>query len=65
VKPEILSALGIESAPATCGVTSPVIPFTPEAELQRAIERRIAAFDFEAVAQAAIADGIGRARGRV
>jgi hypothetical protein len=37
--------LCIESPPAACGVA---ISFTPEAEVHRAIERRIAAFDFEA-----------------
>jgi hypothetical protein len=41
------------------------VAFTPEAKLRRAVERRIAAFDFEAFAQTAIADGIGRACGRV
>jgi hypothetical protein len=65
VKPEILQALGIEPPPPACGLaTESVVPFTPEAELHRAIERRIAAFDFEAVANRAIAAGIDRARGR-
>jgi hypothetical protein len=66
VKPEILSALGIELPPPPCGLAAaPVVPFTPEAEIQRAIERRIAAFDFEAVANHGIAAGIDRVRGRV
>jgi hypothetical protein len=41
------------------------LAFTPESEIHRAIERRIAAIDFEALARQAIADGIERARGRV
>jgi hypothetical protein len=39
------------------------MPFTPE-EIHSAI-RRIAAFDFEALAQRVIADGLDRSRGRV
>jgi hypothetical protein len=49
VKPEILSALGIQLPPPACGLAAAQlapVPFTPEAEIQRAIERRIAAFDF-------------------
>jgi hypothetical protein len=66
VKPEILSALGIPTPRAACGfAAAPVVAFTPEDELHRAIERRIAAFDFEAVANHAIAAGIDRACGRV
>jgi hypothetical protein len=41
------------------------VPFTPESELYRAIDRQIAAFDFSAVASRAIAAGIDRSRGRV
>jgi hypothetical protein len=43
----------------------PVVGFTPEEEIHKAITRRIAAIDFEAVARRAIQDGIDRARGRV
>jgi hypothetical protein len=39
--------------------------FTPEWEINRAIERQIAAFDFEGVAKRAIANGIDRACGRI
>jgi hypothetical protein len=46
-------------------VAHPLVGFTPESEIHRAIERRIAAFDFEAVARRTIAEGIERARGRV
>ncbi len=75
---EAVSKSGI--APARlkqCGVELPapppeppqppplVVPFTPEAELHRAIERQIAAFDFAGLARRAIAEGIDRARGRV
>ncbi len=42
-----------------------VVPFTPETELHRAIERQIAAFDFAGLARRAIAEGVDRARGRV
>jgi hypothetical protein len=41
------------------------IVFTAEAEIRRAIERRIAAIDFAGLAQRAVRDGIERARGRV
>lgn len=43
----------------------PVIGFTAEEELHRAIERRIAAIDFEGLARRSIQDGIDLARGRV
>jgi len=43
----------------------PAIAFTPEEEIHKAITRRIAAIDFEALARRAIEDGIDRARGRV
>jgi hypothetical protein len=41
------------------------MPFTPESEIHNAIRRRIAAFDFDALAQRAIADGLDQSRGRV
>jgi hypothetical protein len=41
------------------------MPFTPESEIHNAIHRRIAAFDFEALAHRAIADGLDRCRDRV
>jgi hypothetical protein len=66
VKPEILQALGIAAPLRTCAATSlAAVRFTPESEIHGAIERRIAAFDFEAMACNAIADGIDRTRGRV
>jgi hypothetical protein len=43
----------------------PVVPFTPETELYQAIQRRIAAFAFEALAMRAIAEQVKRAQGRV
>src|SRR5205807_2196676 len=58
VGPEALAQLGVALPEAA-------VPFTPESEIRRSIERRIAAFDFEALARRAIADGIDRARGRV
>jgi hypothetical protein len=68
MKSEILSALGIDAPHTACGSgAAPVadIAFTPEAELRRAIERRIAAFDFEELATSVIADGLDSACGRV
>src|SRR5262249_45446662 len=68
VTPEILKQLGIEvPAPPACGLAEPPAPiaFPPEREIHQAIERQIAAFDFEAVAKRAIADGLDRFRGRV
>jgi hypothetical protein len=59
-----LKQLGLDM-PEAAGLALPAIAFTPESEIHRAIERRIAAFDFEAVARRTIADGIERARGRV
>jgi hypothetical protein len=43
----------------------PVVSFTPEEEIHKAITRRIVAIDFEALARRAIDEGIERARGRV
>jgi hypothetical protein len=63
---DILNALGIDVPPTPCALAAaPAVAFTPEAELHRSIERRLAAFDFEAVANHTIAAGIDRARGRV
>ena len=55
------------SALARQGVPSPrtLVAFTPEEEIHKAITRRIAAIDFEALAQRAVQEGIDRARGRV
>jgi hypothetical protein len=39
--------------------------FTPESEINNSSERRIAAFDFEALAKHAIAETLDRSRGRV
>jgi hypothetical protein len=41
------------------------MPFTPKCEIHNAIHRRIAAFDFEALAQRAMDDALNRSRGRV
>jgi hypothetical protein len=65
IAPERLQTLGIELPRPEPAPTSPVVPFTPESELYQAISRRIAAFDFEALAQRAISQGIDRSRGRV
>ena len=66
VKAAALRLLGVKLAESTArGVTPRVIPFTPEAEILRAVERRLLAFDFKALAKTAIANGIGRTRGRV
>jgi len=61
---EALAPLGL-TLPACGAAPATVVPFTPESEIHRAIERRIAAFDFAGLARRAIADGIERARGRV
>jgi hypothetical protein len=62
VAPAAIKQLGLEvPSPAT----ATIISFTPESEIRRSIERRIAAFDFEAVARRTIAEGIERARGRI
>jgi hypothetical protein len=65
VRPEALAQLGVALPATVVPPAAPNVVFTPESEIQRAIERRIAAFDFVAVAQRAITAGIDRARGRV
>jgi hypothetical protein len=62
IAPAALKQLGVDLPER---VVAPTIAFTPEAEIRRSIERRIAEFDFEAVARRTIAEGIERARGRV
>jgi hypothetical protein len=61
--PERLQTLGIEVPQPEAAPATPMLPFTPESELYRAINRRIAAFDFEALAKRAITEGIDRSRG--
>jgi hypothetical protein len=63
--PDRLKAVGIELPPPEPPPPSRIMPFTPESELYRAIERRVAAFDLEALAKHAIAEGLERSRGRV
>jgi hypothetical protein len=63
--PERLQTLGIELPQREAAPASPVVSFTPESELYQAINRRIVAFDFGAVASRAIAAAIDRSRGRV
>jgi hypothetical protein len=63
VDPEALAQLGV--ALPVVERAEPIVPFTCESELQQAIERRIAAFDFEELARRSVADGVDRARGRV
>ncbi len=63
--PERLQTLGIELPQREPAPASPIVPFTPESELYQAINRRIAAFDFEALAMRAVAAQLERAQGRV
>jgi hypothetical protein len=65
IAPAGLQAPGIEPPPPETPPIPRAVAFLPESEVHRAIERRIAAFDFEAVAKRAIAEGIERATGRV
>jgi hypothetical protein len=66
VAPERLKAVGIElPQPDKQPTPAPIIAFTPESEVYQAIERRMAAFDFEALAKLSTAEGIDRCRGRV
>jgi hypothetical protein len=62
LRAEIERMLGLDLAAAP---PPPVIAFTPEEEIHKAITRRIAAVDFEALARRAVQDGLDRARGRV
>lgn len=41
------------------------IRFTAWTEIENAIARKVAAFDFTSLAQKAVADGIDRAKGRI
>ncbi len=63
VAPAALREFGIDVPDRAAA--PPAVAFTPESEIRHAIERQIAAFDFEALARRAVADGIDRARGRV
>jgi hypothetical protein len=68
VKPAALTQLGIDiPEPPACGLAAPPVPiaFTSEREIRQAIERRIEAFDFQALAKRAIADRLDRSRGRI
>jgi hypothetical protein len=68
VKPAALKQLGTDvPEPPACVVAAPPapIPFTSEREIRQAIERRIAVFDFEALAKRVVVDGIDRVCGRV
>ncbi len=50
VSAEALAPLAL-AMPAACGLAAAaIVPFTPEIEIHRAIERRIAAFDFAGLA---------------
>jgi hypothetical protein len=42
-----------------------VVPFTALEEVERHVERRVAAVDWEALARRAVEDGWQKARGRV
>jgi hypothetical protein len=63
--PDRLKAVGIDLPPPEPAPPTAIVPFTPEGEIHRAIERRIAAFDFDGLAKRAIAEGLDRSRGRV
>jgi hypothetical protein len=65
IAPERLPTLGIELARTDEPATPPVVSCTPEGELYRAINRGIAAFEFEALAMRAVTEQLERARGRV
>ena len=66
VKPQALKQLGIDVPEPIASPTLPApIPFTSEREIRQAIERRIARYDFKALATRVINDGIDRACGRV
>ena len=65
IAPDRLKAVGIDLPPPEPPPPTRLMAFTPESEIHNAIRRRIAAFDFEALAQRAIADGLDRSRGRV
>ncbi len=47
------------------GLSVPTSDGTQEMEIHRAIERRIGAIDFAAIARRAIDDGIARVQGRI
>jgi hypothetical protein len=64
----VLKQLGIDAPDlAAYGLAAPLVPtaFTTEREIRQAVERQIAAFNFEALATRVIKDGIDRAGGRI
>jgi hypothetical protein len=62
---DFLRALGIDRLPTTPPPRERVIPFTPLAEIERAVRCQVEAIDFAALAEQAIRDTWDAARGRV
>lgn len=63
---DVLSALGLDAGLVPAApLAERVIAFTPLAEIERHVERAIAAVDFAALARKAVADGWDRLRGRI
>ncbi len=60
---EALAQLGVTMPETPVPALLPSVPFTPESEIYRAINRGIAAFDFEGLARRAVADGLDRRGG--
>jgi hypothetical protein len=68
LSPDLLAALGLDSLPAPAPpppAEGRVIPFTPLAEVQRAVEYAVAAIDFPALAEKVAKEVWEQARGRV
>jgi hypothetical protein len=66
--PGFLTALGLDAGllrPCATGATTGTIPFTPQEEIERHIERRLADIDFATLAKKALEEGWYKARGGV
>jgi hypothetical protein len=60
-----LKTVGIELQAPQSPALSQLVALRPVSDIHRAIERRIAEFDFVAVAQRSIGDALDRSRGQV
>jgi hypothetical protein len=65
--PELLPALGLDpqALPAVCPPPAERFSFTPLAEVRRAVEERVAAIDFSALAEKVVKEVLQRSKGRV
>jgi hypothetical protein len=63
--PALGAGLLTPPTPLSAGLPSPLIPFTPLAEIERAIERHLAAWDLRRLTHQAVQEHLDRIRGRI